>query len=427
MEKSKSTKTTFTSYQKLLIVVLALLQFTVILDFMVLSPLGDILMKSLNMTPTGFGLVVSGYAFSAGASGILAAGFADKFDRKKLLVFFYIGFILGTLSCAMANSYWMLLLARIVTGLFGGVIGSIAMAIITDVFEVNQRGRVIGYVQMAFALSQILGIPMGLYFANLWGWHSSFLMIVLLATALLLVIMFTMKPVSGHLQLQTDKKAFLHLWHTLTNKSYATGFLATAFLAIGGFMLMPFGSAFLINNLHMLQTDLPMIYMITGACYVVILPVVGKLSDKMDKYRLFTIGSCITIAMVLLYTNLSSATLAQVVIINVIMFSGIMSRMIPATTLNTSLPQMRDRGAFMSINASLSQIAGGIAGVCAGFIVYQPGKHSPLQNYNVLGFVTSGVILLCLYLVYRVSVLVKSRQAEEKPITVDLQPEMVEM
>ena len=199
MTNSKTKADVFTGYQKLLVVILALLQFTVILDFMVLSPLGDILMKSLNIAPSGFGLVVSSYAFSAGASGILAAGFADKFDRKKLLIFFYTGFILGTLSCALANSYKMLLAARIVTGLFGGVIGSIGMAIIADVFKLNQRGRVIGYVQMAFAISQVLGIPMGLYFANLWGWHSSFLMIVLLGIALLLVIIFAVKPIGKHL------------------------------------------------------------------------------------------------------------------------------------------------------------------------------------------------------------------------------------
>ncbi|RYF69256.1 MAG: MFS transporter, partial [Cytophagaceae bacterium] len=127
----------FTSYQKFLIAILALLQFTVILDFMVLSPLGDILMKTLNMTPSGFGLVVSSYAFSAGASGILAAGFADKYDRKKLLLFFYVGFIAGTLFCAMANSFEMLLAARVITGLFGGVIGSISMAIVADLFAIN--------------------------------------------------------------------------------------------------------------------------------------------------------------------------------------------------------------------------------------------------------------------------------------------------
>ncbi|WP_262493960.1 MFS transporter [Flavobacterium beibuense] len=174
----------FSSHQKLVIAMLGLTQFTVILDFMVISPLGDILMKNLDMTTANFGFAVSAYAFSAGISGLLAAGFADKFDRKKLLIFFYTGFILGTFCCAMANSYLTLVAARIVTGLFGGVIGSVSLAIVTDLFILEQRGRVMGFIQMAFATSQILGIPLGLYFANNWGWHSSFLMIVVLAIAI---------------------------------------------------------------------------------------------------------------------------------------------------------------------------------------------------------------------------------------------------
>src|SRR4051812_15830378 len=147
----------FTSYQKFAIVILALLQFTVILDFMILSPLGDILIKSLEITPKQFSWILSSYAFSAAASGILAAGFADKFDRKKFLMVFYLGFVIGTLFCGLSNSYETLLAARIITGLFGGVIGATGMAIITDVFALNQRGRVMGFVQMAFAGAQILG------------------------------------------------------------------------------------------------------------------------------------------------------------------------------------------------------------------------------------------------------------------------------
>lgn len=242
-QSTKSIAEPFSAYQILVIVLLALLQFTIVLDFMVLAPLGDFLMKSLSMTPKGFGLVVSSYAFSAGASGILAAGFADKFDRKKLLLFFYAGFIVGTLCCALSTTYEMLLGARIVTGLFGGVIGAISMTIVTDIFAVHQRGRVMGFVQMAFAASQVLGIPIGLYLANIWGWHSAFLMIVILAMLIGLTILFKVKPIDKHLALQSDKSPFLHLWHALSNRSYQTGFIATAFMSVGGFMLMPFGSA----------------------------------------------------------------------------------------------------------------------------------------------------------------------------------------
>jgi predicted MFS family arabinose efflux permease len=402
----------FSGYQKLVIALLAFLQFTIVLDFMVLAPLGDFLMKSLSITPTGCGLVVSAYAFSAGASGILAAGFADKFDRKQLLLFFYAGFIVGTLCCAMSTTYEMLLGARIVTGLFGGVIGAISMTIVTDLFAVHQRGRVMGFVQMAFAASQILGIPVGLYLANIWGWHAAFFMIVGLAILIGLTILIKVKPIDQHLAVQSDKNAFLHLWHAISNRSYQTGFLATAFLSVGGFMLMPFGSAYLINNIKITQTELPMVFMLTGVASIIMMPLIGKLSDKVDKFMIFSAGSVLAVVLILIYTNLSPVPLWEVVVLNMILFMGIMSRMIPATTLTMSIPDMKDRGAFMSVNASLQQVAGGIAALCAGLIVTQETKSSPLQHYDTLGLVVSVMVLICGIFVYRVSVLVKKKEQQ---------------
>ncbi|HKG08601.1 MAG TPA: MFS transporter [Pedobacter sp.] len=401
----------FTAYQKLVIAILALLQFTIVLDFMILAPLGDFLMKALTISPQRFGLVVSSYAFSAGASGILAAGFADKFDRKKLLLFFYIGFIVGTLCCALAATYWMLLGARIVTGLFGGVIGAITLTIMADIFTVNQRGRVMGFVQMAFSGSQILGIPIGLYLANAWGWHSTFLMIVVLASLITIVILLKIKPIDSHLALQSDKNAFLHLWHAISNPSYQTGFIATAFLSVGGFMLMPFSSSYLINNINISADQLPLVFMFTGISSIIIMPLIGKLSDKVDKFLIFTGGCILAIIMILIYTNLVPVPLWQVVVINMIMFMGIMSRIIPATTLTMSIPEMTDRGAFMSVNSSLQQMAGGLAALFAGIIVTQKTKTAPLEHYGVLGIVVSVVIVISIFLIYRVNIMVKKKQA----------------
>jgi len=399
----------FTPHQKFIIAILALLQFTVILDFMVISPLGDILMKTLDMSTKNFGMVVSAYAFSAGISGLLAAGFADRFDRKKLLIFFYTGFIIGTLCCAFSPNYQMLLASRIITGFFGGVIGSVSLAIVTDLFAVNQRGRVMGFIQMAFASSQILGIPIGIYFANLWGWHSAFLMIVLLASVILIAVIFEMQPVNKHLEIQSDKSPFLHLWHTLSNKNYQVGFTAIAFLSVGGFMLQPFGSAYLVNNIHINHEQLPMVFFFTGVSVLIIMPLIGKLSDRINKFRLFTIGSVISIVMILIYTNLPVVPLWEVVALNMILFMGIMSRMVPATTLNTSIPEMKDRGAYMAITSSMQQIAGGIAAICAGYVVHQQTKTSPLENYGLLGIIISCVTLTTVFLIYRVSKMVQRK------------------
>ncbi|OXA73938.1 MFS transporter [Flavobacterium aquidurense] len=418
MEKTIGDSPAFTFYQKIIIAILALLQFTVILDFMVISPLGDILMKHLDMTTANFGFAVSAYAFSAGISGLLAAGFADRFDRKKLLIFFYTGFIIGTVFCALSTSYFTLLMARIVTGLFGGVIGSVSLAIVTDLFVIHQRGRVMGFIQMAFATSQILGIPVGLYFANNWGWHSAFIMIAVLGALILIAIITQMQPITKHLEVQSDKNPFLHLWHTISNKQYQIGFASIAFLSVGGFMLQPFGSAFLVNNIHISQLELPMVFFFTGLSVLFIMPLVGKLSDKVSKFKLFAAGSVISIIMILIYTNLNPIPLWEIVVINMILFMGIMSRMIPATTLNTAIPGLEDRGAYMSISSSLQQIAGGIAAVCAGYIVHQETKTSPLENYDILGYVIAVITALSILLIWRVNQLVKKRETDAREIKI---------
>jgi predicted MFS family arabinose efflux permease len=401
----------FSSHQKLVVALLALTQFTVILDFMVMSPLGDMLMKSMSIKPNQFGLIVSAYAFSAGVSGLLTAGFADRFDRKKLLVFFYAGFIVGTICCGLANTYYTMVAARIVTGLFGGVIGSISLAIITDLFDLSQRGRVMGYVQMAFGASQVLGIPIGLYLANAWGWEAPFFLVAGIALVVMLLIWARLEPVIAHLAVQRDKSAFKHLWHTVEKRDYRIGFTATALMSVGGFMMMPFGSAFAINNLHVTQQQLPVLFMVTGLGALCIMPLIGKFSDKIDKFVFFTIAALYMMGVVLVYTHLTPQPIWIIMSLNVLMMGGIMGRMVPFTALTTGIPDLEDRGAFMSVNSSLQQIAGGIAAVIGGMIVSQRDKFSPLEHYDTLGWVIIGLTIPCIFLVYRVSQLVKAKLA----------------
>jgi predicted MFS family arabinose efflux permease len=401
----------FTPYQSLVIALLALTQFTVVLDFMVMSPLGDMLMKSMSLSTSQFGFAVSSYAFSAGISGLLTAGFADRFDRKKLLLFFYIGFISGTLFCGLTtSSYPMLIAARILTGLFGGVIGSISMAIVADLFPLHQRGRVMGFMQMGFGASQVLGIPISLYIANHWGWQSPFIMIVGLATSIWLLVMFKLEPITKHLAIKSDKNAFTHLWHTIAQRNYRIGFLSTALLSLGGFMMMPWGSAFAINNLRITTYQLPILFMVGGLASLAIMPLIGKLSDKIDKFKLFTVAALWMMVIVVIYTNLVPVHFAIVIILNILMMIGIMSRMVPSMALTTALPKMQDRGAFMSVNSSLQQIAGGIAAGIGGMIVVQKTKYSPLEHYDTLGYVIVIIILLNIFIVYRVSKIIKAQQ-----------------
>lgn len=389
----------FNKYEVFIIAILAILQFTVILDFMVLSPLGAILLIELHIIPAQFGLVVSVYAFSAGASGLLAAGFADKFDRKKLLLFFYTGFMIGTILCALAPSYHLLLAARIITGLFGGVIGSISFAIITDIFSMEVRGRVMGFVQMAFAATQVLGIPIGLYLANHLGWHSPFWLIAIFATIIGLVIFIYMEPIDAHLKIQSKHNPVQHLWKTLSNPNYLKGFMAAVLMATGGFMLMPFGSAFSTNNLKLQMTDLPILYSITGVFSIIFGPLIGKFSDKIGKFRVFLMGSVLSMVLVGIYTHLGVTPLWEAIVLNVVLFIGITSRVIPASALLTALPQPQDRGAFMSINSSIQQISGGFASALAGVIVVQSGS-GVLLHYDILGFVVIGSMIITVILMY---------------------------
>lgn len=399
-----------TSYQKFVIAVLAFIQFTVILDFLILSPLGAIVLPELHVATSQFGLLVSVYAFSASASGLLTAGFADKFDRKKLLLFFYAGFILGTALCGVAGSYPFLLAARVVTGLFGGVIGSIAMAIAADLFPLEMRGRVMGIVQTAFAASQVMGLPVGLYLSNLWGWHAPFLMIAGIGAAVGVVILLGLKPIDAHLNVKNDRSAFLHLFKTVTRPVYLRGFAATVLLAAGGYMLMPFGSTFLVNNVGISMKELPMIYLVTGISSIIAGPVLGRLSDTVGKFPVFCFGTVLGMIMVTIYCHLGVTSLLVVVLVNVLLFLGISARMVSTGALISAVPDMKDRGAFMSVNSSVQQLAGALGSGMAGLVVFQTSTGR-LERYSLLGYVVAACMVITIVLMYSVHKIVADKQA----------------
>jgi predicted MFS family arabinose efflux permease len=238
----------FTPYQNFVVASLAFLQFAVILDFMIV------------------------------------AGSADRYDRKKLLLFFYAGFVLGTLWCGLASSFHALLAARIITGVFGGVIGSIVLAIATDLFAPEQRGRVMGVIQTAFAASQILGLPAGIYLSNRWDWHAPFRAMVAIGIAAGLVVAWKLRPVTAHLAKRQEHSPWMHLFNTVREPRHWSAFVTMMLLATGGFMLMPFGSAYVVNNLGIPITSLPEIYLVTGIFTIFIGPLLD-LGGRDDQAR----------------------------------------------------------------------------------------------------------------------------------------------
>jgi predicted MFS family arabinose efflux permease len=396
----------FSAYQSFVVALLSFLQFTVVLDFMILSPLGALLLRDLHITTAQFGWVVSAYAFSAGAAGLLAAGFADKFDRKRLLLFFYCGFVLGTLLCGVANSYSFLFAARMVTGLFGGVIGSISFAIIADLFPFEARGRVMGFVMTSFAASQVMGVPLGLYLSNHWGWHAPFLRIVAVSAVVGVIIAVKLRPIDAHLQLASPGNAFGHLWKTVTTARYQWTFAATMLMATGGFMLMPFGSTFSVHNLGISLERLPIVYVVTGVVSIFGGPILWRVSDAIGKYRTFCAGTILAASLVLYYCGLGVTPLWIVVVLNAVLFLGLTARMISSSALSSAIPTPSDRGAFMSINSSLQQLSGGVASSVAGLIIVQTSE-GPLARYEILGYVVTITMVMTMILLYKVHVMVQ--------------------
>ncbi len=411
----------FSRYQKFVIALLAFVQFTAVLDFMILSPLGAVLMPQLKIDPPQFGTVVSAYAFSAGISGILAAGFADKFDRKRLLLFFYAGFVLGTVLCGLATDYRFLLFARIVTGLFGGVLGSVSMAIVADLFPFQARGRVMGLMMTAFSGAQVLGLPVGLYLSNLWGWHAPFLLIAAIATIVGVIAMLALQPVNEHLKKPLDRDPFHHLIKTVAQPRYQWAFAATMLLATGGFMLMPFGSAFSVHNLGIPLDQLPAVYMVTGVAAMIGGPLMGRVSDRIGKFVTFCVGSVITTTVVLYYTRLGLTPLGAVMAINAVLFIGITARMISAQALSSAIPAMADRGAYMAVSSSLQQLAGGVSSWLAGRIITETADGS-IAHYERLGYVVAATVAVSVVLMYRLNRMV----LQQPPVIVPGAPVVTE-
>jgi len=390
---------TFTRYQTWVIALLVFLQFTVILDFTIISPLGVLMMRQLNITPAQFGLAVSVYAFAAGTSGLLAAGFADRFDRKRMLLLFYTGFLVGTLLCGIAHSYQFLLFARTITGIFAGVLGSTVFAITTDLFVYQMRGRVMGFLQTSFAASSIIGIPLGLYLSGRWSWNAPFLMIVPIGVVVGVAAARFLQPIDAHLTLQTDRSALHHLWHTLSTPRYLQGIATVCLLATGAFILMPYSSTFAVNNLGLTIKQLPPLYTITGLCSIVAGPLIGRASDAYGKFRVFCFGCAATSIMVLIYTHLGVTPIGLVILVNCLLFVGVSSRMISSSALLSAIPSPTDRGSYMSISSSVQQISGGTAAVIGGTIVSESATGA-LEHFDIVGYLLVGTTLITLFMMY---------------------------
>jgi len=381
----------FTGYEKFVIALLAFLQFTVSIDFAILAPLGPVLMPALKIEASDFGLVVSAYAFAAGISGILTAGFADRFDRKRLLLVFYAGFLLGTLWCGFAPTFHLLLAARVVAGFFGGVIASIVMAIVADLFAMQVRGRVMGWVQAAFSATQVIGIPLGLWLGNHFGWHGPFRVIAIVGLFVGIVIVAQLKPLTAHLKYQAGRHPLKHLLTVATTPRYLVGFAAMMLTATGAYMIAPFATVFSVHNLGVPTEKLPTLFMASGFVGLIAGPLLGRLADAVGKFKVLTVSTALHLCYIIWYTHLGLSPL-WLVFAAQCTFAVLLSGRISSTAaLVSAVPAPPDRGAYMSVSSSMQQLSGGVASWIAGMVV-MTGSSGEITNYYVLGWIIAGTM-----------------------------------
>lgn len=382
----------------LLLATLALVQFTVVVDFLVMAPLGPKLMNLWGITTQQFGIAVSAYVFTAGICGFLGAFFIDKFDRKRVMTLAFAGFTLGTIACGFAPSYGTLVAARVLTGVFGGIMGTMVFAIIADVIPLERRGRSFGIVTSSFSLASIIGVPGGLYFANVFDWHAPFLILGGLAVAVQFLIAAFIPNVTAHLN-AAPRNPLQIIQSISADSNQLRALLLVICLSVGQFSVLPFITPYLVTNVGLSEAQLPLLYLLGGICTVITSPIIGILSDKIDKRIMYTIAALISIIPIFLITNfVAGVSLALVFAASSLMFITINGRMIPgmATIQGTVTPQ--NRGSFTSISTAVQQVASGLATFGAGFLVHK-GASGLLINYNIVGFVAIAFTLVSIVVI----------------------------
>lgn len=371
----------FSAYQRLVLSLFMALLFTVVVDFLLLQSLSAELLKT--KTPEEFAALLSSYAISAAVSGWATSLIIDRFNRKSFLLVVYAGFLAGLLLTYFSNSYSLLVLARVITGIFGGVIATASYAIITHIFKTQQRGKAMGWVQLAFALAQIGGLPLALFLTTLYPWKTPFLCLFLfgltVGTASLFLLKSVPSPKKNHQQ-----KTLLAFTQNFKQLTFRFTFLNNALLVSADVLFMTFNAAFMVNNLGITEDQLPIVYFASGASMLVVSPFIGQLTDQWGRYKVYLLGAIISVIVVVLFTQLTTANLLTVAILQALFFIGMSARMIASTALTTSVPTEINTGSFLALDASFQQIANSAAATLAGSLLALNASQE-IENYSLLG------------------------------------------
>jgi predicted MFS family arabinose efflux permease len=377
--------------ERLLLYTLAAVQFTHIMDFMIMMPLGPQFMRAFGITPTQFGFLVSVYSFSAGALGFAAGFFMDKFDRKRALLVLYSGFVLGTLCCALAPNYFTLLLARIVAGGFGGVSASVVLAIVGDVVPFERRGRAMGVIMTAFSLASILGLPVGLIFAGWFSWHAPFLLLVGLGVAIIVTARLTLPalPPHGHASAHV---AWEQMRTILTHTNHHRAFALIAVLTASSALIYPYLTPSMVTNAGLPESYMSLIYVFGGGATLLTSPYFGKLADRLGKLKVFTWLILLSVIPTLAIANLVPVPVWVVLLITTSYMIFTSGRFVPAMAMITASVEPRYRGGFMSVNSAVQQVAAGVATSVAALLV-SSDAHGRLVGYGQAGWLSLAMVL----------------------------------
>jgi MFS transporter, DHA1 family, inner membrane transport protein len=395
-------KVQFSTQEKILLFILAAIQFNHIVDFMILMPLGPQLMRIFSISTNQFSLLVSSYTFCAGVSGFLVSFIMDQFDRKKLLISFFLGFCIGTFACGLAPTYEWLLFSRAITGAFGGVLNSVVLSIVSDTIVYEKRGTAMGVISTAFSLASVAGVPFALVLANLWGWHSSFLFLGFISLIILGFIFFIVPNQKNHLNRGARKPVLDPLLHVLKTPAQMWALVFGGFLVLGQFMIIPFLSPSLVANTGMLESQLPLVYLVGGALTFITGPLVGRLSDEYGKHVIFRFGVIASLFATLIITHLPATNLFLTLTVVGFFFISVNARWVPALAMISGIATPEYRGSFMSFVGCIQQLMAAFGAILAGMIVVKDSS-GVLQNYGWVG-VTSVCISFCAFLLsYKMS------------------------
>lgn len=390
-----------TRTERFFLLALAGIQFSHILDFMIMMPLGPILMQAFAIGTHEFGLLVASYSFSAAASGILAATFVDLFERKRLLLLCFGLFALATLGCALATNFATLILARGLAGVFGGIMGALVQTMIADAIPFSRRARASGIVSSAFSISTIAGVPLSLWLANHLGWRAPFVFIAALSIVFLGIGLRVLPELRHHLS--DEKRAHLldASFKVLGDGNHLRALLFSALMIFSGFTVIPYLTVYAVNNVGIAQADIPYVYLVGGFAAFISARLIGHWADKHGKLEVYRRVALLALLPLALVTHVGALPLWGWLLCSTSFFVLIPGRMIPAMTIISAAAQPRLRGTFMSLNSTEQSMAMGLATTLAGFLM-TVDAGGRIVGYPLAGYVAMGANLVAIWFVARI-------------------------